>query len=76
MLVVDRRASATAPAGLATRQTNRALDLEEAEAREREEESRPLGVASGARVVIESPGSETLRMLMLERIWRVRIGLP
>lgn len=75
MLVVDRRVSAKAPEGLSTRQTNRALAIEEIEARENES-AEPPRAASGARVMVQSPGSETLRTLLLERIWGVKIGLP
>lgn len=75
MLVVDRRVSAKAPDGLLTHQTNRALAIEELEAREAELEEPPRP-RSGARVMTQSPGSETLRTLLLERIWGVKIGLP
>lgn len=78
MLVIDRRVSATAPAGVAAgRQTNRALALEEADAREveaAEQDPKSLGRA-GTKCLISSPGEDTLRTLLLERIWGVRVGV-
>ncbi|GAA6011387.1 hypothetical protein JCM11491_002766 [Sporobolomyces phaffii] len=83
MLVVDRRASATAPASITNRtgETNRAvavaaLDVAEVEARHAElrddddatDKPRPR---CGARVVVTSPGSDVMRNELLKRVWGV-----
>ncbi|KAK4702274.1 hypothetical protein P7C70_g3948, partial [Phenoliferia sp. Uapishka_3] len=91
MLVVDRRASSIVPANSSSRPrpTNRAIAIEEAEAQAAALEHLTLdgtgtdaeseGEAQqprGTKVVIATPGGDTLRTLLLERIWGVSIGLP
>lgn len=84
MLVVDRRRVAPL---LVSTSKNRAVAIEEAEALDRLHllNLAPAGTAPsaeapaqepGTKVVIATPGGDTLRTLLLERIWGVSIGLP
>ena len=89
MMVVDRRRSAGVPSGLPSRQTNRAMAVEEVETLQKLNRLTIAGTPAdatsegpgpegerGTKVVIATPGGDTLRTLLLERIWGVSIGLP
>lgn len=88
MLVIDRRASAALPSSRLTNRTEQVApspDPNAPDPSERlgrlsitshsHEEHKLDGRGSGARVVVATPGNESLRFLLLQRIWGVSIGL-
>ncbi|KAM0749022.1 nucleoside hydrolase [Meredithblackwellia eburnea MCA 4105] len=80
MYVTDRRASAAiAKQSGSSRSTNRAVAVEENEQLKLEGPSgspvTPQEEERGTKVVVATPGGDTLRAVLLERIWGVSIGL-
>lgn len=75
MFVIDRRTSASTLLPTSSKIRSIAVDQQEQQQQVSFTEVEKLQERKGTKCVIATPGGDTLRALLLERIWGVSIGL-